>query len=553
MMKFEQKIFDTDVLVIGAGGSGTRAAIEAHEKGVRVMIVTKGNFPSGCTSIAGGMMQAPIDSSDSPDIYFEDVIKGGLNVNNQRLVRVLASEAADRARDLDEFGTEFQKENKKFVLLRGAGMTRDRIVSARDLYGPSYMNGLVKEVKRRRIKVFESVMITKLLTENGEVVGATGLNISTGDFLVFKAKSIILAAGGAGHLYGLTTNPPDVSGDGYALAYRAGVKLTDMEFVQFRACIVYPPRLRGLPPPADGMPGRGGRFYNALGERYMKKYDPVRIEDVTRDLIAVRSQKEIREGRGTPHGSLYNDLSDVPEGMWELFSKFVRTCKAEGIDPTWQPLEWAPGVHHFMGGVKINEKCETNVSGLYAAGEVVGGVHGANRIGGNALTETQVFGARAGKFAADRALSITMPRINKGQVEAERNRIFEIYKRKEGVDVLEIRKEVQAIMDKYVGVIRNAEELKKAINELNRIKEEKLPRLCIKDGNTYEKLGKGLEVINFIDVGEMVAKAALMRTESRGAHYREDYSKEDENWLKNINIHLEADEMKLQALPVQFL
>nr|MDO8079253.1 FAD-binding protein [Candidatus Freyarchaeota archaeon] len=553
-MEFKEKIFETDVLVLGAGGAGTRAAIEAHEKGVNVMLVAKGGFPSGCTPYAGGIMQAPVDPKDSPDIYFKDVLEGGAKINDHRLVKIFASEAADRARDLDKFGTQFMKQDGKFVAVGGAGVSVNRLLPVTQLYGPAWISGLVTEVKRRGIKVLERVMITKIFTEKGEVVGVAGLDLSSGDFLVFKAKSIVLATGGAGQLYGLTTNPPDVTGDGYALAYRAGAELTDMEFIQFRASIVHPLGLRGQPPPADGMPGRGGRFYNALGERYMKKYDPVHAEEVTRDLIAIRAQIEIREGRGTPNGGVYNDLSGVPEEMWLLFSKFREACRAEGIEPSWQPIEWAPGVHHFMGGVKINEKCETNVPGLYAAGEVEGGIHGANRIGGNALTETQVFGARAGKFAAERALSKPLPKIDEKQVEAERNRILEIYKRQKGLDVSEIRKEVQEIMEKHVGVIRNAEELLKAINELKSIKEKKLPKLCIKNEKTFEKLGKALEVINFVDVGVMVAKAALMRTESRGAHNRDDYPKQDdEKWLKNIVIRMDDGEMKLQSIPIQTL
>ncbi|MFB0564031.1 MAG: FAD-binding protein, partial [Candidatus Lokiarchaeia archaeon] len=242
----------------------------------------------------------------------------------------------------------------------------------------------------------------------------------------------------------------------------------------------------------------------------------------------------------------------LPEEMWPLFSRFRNACMAEGIDPSWQPVEWAPGVHHFMGGVRINEKCESTISGLFAAGEVEGGVHGANRIGGNALTETQVFGARAGKHAAERASSLSFLEIDKRQIEAEWNRIIDIYLREDGVDASEIRKEVQGIMEKYVGVIRNGDELEKAVNELKKIREEKLPKLCIKSEKAHEKLGEVMEVINFVDVGEMVTRAALVRTESRGAHNREDYpEQDDENWLKNIVISLQADKMKLQALPLE--
>ncbi|MHA1431092.1 MAG: FAD-binding protein, partial [Candidatus Freyarchaeota archaeon] len=416
---------------------------------------------------------------------------------------------------LDRFGTVFMKQDGNLVAVSGAGVSRNRLIPVTQLYGPAWISGLVKEVKRRQIKTLENIMITRILTRNGEAVGATGLDLTTGDFLVFRAKSVVLATGGAGQLYGLTTNPPDVTGDGYALAYLAGAELTDMEFIQFRACIVHP------------------------------------AEEVTRDLIAIRAQIEIREGRGTPHGGVYNDLSGLPEEMWTLFSKFREACMAEGIDPSWQPIEWAPGVHHFMGGVKINEECMTSAPGLYAAGEVEGGVHGANRIGGNALTETQVFGARAGRFAAERALTVEMPDIDQKQVEAERGRIIQLYQRDDGVDAEKVRKTVQEIMDRYVGVIRNGDELTRAVNELRKLREEKLPRLYIME-KTVERLRKALETINFVHIGEMVARAALMRTESRGAHNREDHpERDDENWLKNITIRLENGEMRLTTQPVQ--
>lgn len=550
-MPFSRRMVDLDVLIVGGGGAGARAAIEAHEKGVNVAIVTKSTFPSGCTSMAGGIMQAPIDPSDSTDIYFKDIIEGGAYVNNRKLVRVLVNEATDRLRELDRFGTEFMKIGEKFVAVEGPGVSRPRLIPVSSMYGPAFMAGLVKEVKRRGIKVFEKVMVTRIITDGGRAVGAVGLNLLTGDIIVFKVRSMVLATGGAGRLYGLTTNPPDVTGDGYALAYTAGAKLVDMEFVQFRACIVHPPALRGMPPPADGLPGRGGRFYNALCERYMKKYDPVKAEETTRDLVAIYTQKEIMEGRGTIHGGVYNDLSGVPEDVWRLFPKFLDVCMAAGVDPRWQPIEWAPGAHHFMGGVMINEMCETSIAGLYAAGEVTGGVHGANRIGGNALTETQVFGARAGRFAAEYALSVPTLTINEEQVENEIERLSSIYEREEGVSPSDVKKRVGLIMDQYARVIRRADGLGRALEELKRVEREELPRLC-PEGKGYSGLGEAVEAVNLVKVGEMVIRAALMRTESRGAHYREDYPyRDDQNWLKNIVIRLEHGEMKLYVVPVE--
>ena len=545
------EVLETDVLIIGAGGAGLRAAIEADVKGLKSIIVSKGCLPSGCTPYAMGAMQVACDSRDSTNLHFRDTIEGGAFINNQKLVKVLVDEAVDRVFDLEKFGTEFQREKGTYKLFPFGGCTYPRAVVSSDPYVGGFVKGLVDEVKGRGIDVFEHVMITRLLTEDGVVGIATGLNLQNGDFFSFKAKATILATGGAGQLYPLTTNPPDITGDGYVLAYRAGAELMDMEFIQSRACIVYPTALRGRPPPADGLATLGGRFYNALCQRYMKKYDPSRMENVTRDLIAIRTYKEIKAGRGTPHGGVYNDLSGVPEGELKQFKSFLEACMAEGINPRWQPIEWAPGVHHFMGGVKINEKAETTVTGLYACGEVSAGVHGSNRVAANALTDSQVFGARAGKFAAERAMSKKAPKINEKEIETERKRIFDIYNRDDEIDVRDIRKNIQTVMNNYVGVVRRGDELVLAIDKLEKIEKDKVLHLSIKDKKNYEMLGKALETINFIDVGKIIAKAALLRTESRGAHYREDFrDRDDENWLKNIIIRLDYDRMMLETMPV---
>jgi len=544
------EVLGTDVLIVGSGGAGLRAAIEVDAKGSKSIILSKGCLPSGCTSYAMGAMQVACDSRDSTDLHFRDTMEGGALINNQKLVKVLVDEASDRVFDLEKFGTEFQREKGKYKLFPFGGCTYPRAVVSSDPYIGGFVKGLVDEVRGRGIDVFEHVMITRLLTEYGVVGGATGLNLQNGDFFAIRAKATILATGGAGRLYPLTTNPPDITGDGYVLAYRAGAELMDMEFIQSRACIVYPAALRGRPPPADGLATLGGRFYNALCQRYMKKYDPSRMENVTRDLIAIRTYKEIKAGRGTPHGGVYDDLSGVPEGELEQFKSFLEACMAEGIDPRWQPIEWAPGVHHFMGGVRINEKGETTVKGLYACGEVSAGVHGSNRVAANALTDSQVFGARSGKSAAERATSKKAPKINEKEIETERKRIFEIYDRDDEVDFRDIRKNVQSIMNNYVGIVRRGDELVLAIDKLERIEKDKIPHLSLKDKKNYRKLGMALETINFIEIGKMIANAALLRTERRGAHYREDFrGRDDENWLKNIIIRLDHDEMMLETRP----
>jgi len=549
-----ENIVKTDVLVIGSGGAGLIAAIKAHEKKVKVLVVTKGKLLSGCTPISMGGMNVALHPEDSQDIHFKDTVIGSDYLCNQKLVRIMVSEAYYRLRDLENYGTIFVKENGRYKLFRFSGCSFPRAAISTEPYSGGFIRGLTNEVIRRDIPIYENTMITKLLKKDGCVVGATGINFITGEFIVFNAKSTILATGGAGYLYSLTSNPSVMTGDGYALAYRSGAELIDMEFVQFRSCIVHPPKLRGQPPPSDGLVTIGGRFYNAFGERYMKKYYPNKIEDVTRDEMMIAAHKEIKRGAGTVHGGVYNDLSGVKEEELYRFEAFVKSCKAEGIDPTWQPIEWAPGAHHFMGGVVIDEKCETSIPGLFAAGEVTGGIHGGNRMGGNALTDAMVFGARAGTFAAERALSTNSHQdIDLEDVVVEKQRISEFYGKKQGVDPADVKRRIQKIMDEYVGVARNGEDLIKAVDELEKIRQEMLPDICVSGERELEKLCFALEACGLLDVGLMISKAALMRCESRGAHLREDYpQRDDKNWLKNIVIRKRDNRMELETRPVVF-
>ncbi|MEM2193428.1 MAG: FAD-binding protein [Candidatus Methanomethylicia archaeon] len=544
------EIIDTDVLIVGSGGAGLRAAIETQRYNVKAVIVCKGGFPSGCSSYAMGAMQVAFDLQ-SFESQLRDTVVGGRFINNQVLVKIMIEKSVEAAKELEEFGTYFEKEDGKYRLFAFGGYSQPRAIVSSKPYAGGWIEGLVKRVRELDIEVIDHVMATRLLTIGREVVGVVGLNLKTGNILTVRAKSTILATGGAGWLYPITTNPPGITGDGYAIAYQAGAELTDMEFIQFRACIVYPSILRGQPPPADGMVSSGGRFYNVLCERYMKKYDPVRCENVTRDLIAIYTYKEIKEGRGTSHGGVYNDLSGVPEKELERFESFMQACRAAGIDPKWQPIEWAPGAHHFMGGIRIDEYAKTSLNGLFACGEVTAGIHGANRLAGNALTDTLVFGKIAGTSAAKRAISRAPPEIPMEQVESEISRISSFYKREEGMDYRLIRIEVQNIMNNYVGVTRKGSELIKALNELDRISKQIQNLYIASEEKTYRELGELLETINLITVGRIVAKAALIRTESRGAHYREDYPRENsKKWLNNIVFFHHNGEMLVEIKPV---
>jgi len=540
MPEIREKLLEADVLVIGCGGAGLRAAIESQNMGAKVLVVSKGSFPSGCTAISMGAMLAAFDKRDSPDCHFKDTIEAGKYLNDQKLVRLLVNHAAPRVKDLEQYGTGFEKEDGHYKLFPFTGSSVPRGVLTTQPYEGGYIKGLVEEVTRLGINVITHVMIFDLFKEKGAVIGAVGLELETDTILVVNAKAVILASGGAGNLYPLTTNPDDVSGDGYALAYRAGATLSDMEFIQFRACMIYPEALRGVAPPGDGLVTLGGRFYNALCERYMRKYYPDKLELVTRDAMSICAQKEIMAGRQTPHGGVFGDLSGVPLEELSRYEKFMKACAAQNFNPTWQPYEWAPGAHHFMGGVVINEKCETGVPGLYAAGEVTSGVQGANRLAGNALTETQVFGMRAGEYASKMALSSPRNTIPEAQINLVKNRIEEIFRRRKGFDPIEIEEAVKETMGKYVGVVRNEEGLRKAIGTIDEIKKNKVPHLCLAHERSFKMLAKLLNVVNLVTVGELVTRAAILRTETRGAHYREDYPElDDKRWAKHINFQIE--------------
>ncbi|MCX8142377.1 MAG: FAD-dependent oxidoreductase [Candidatus Nezhaarchaeota archaeon] len=546
------ELIKTDVLVIGAGGAGTRAAIEAKRRGVEVVLTAKGGFPSGCTPRAMGGYQASYLPQDSPEAHFKDTVIGGVYMSNQRLVKVMAQEALQRLKDLEEFGTQFIKdETGGYRIIHASGTTHPRNFVA---VAGEFMKGLVSEVRQLGVKVYPNVLVLDLIKSKGSVVGAIGFDWKASLFYVFKAKSTILATGGLGNMYPLTSNPPDVVGDGYAMAYRAGAELIDMEFIQWMTCVVHPTSLRGFPPPYDGWVAHGARFYNAFCERYMKKYDRERLENVTRDVVCITAYREIKAGRATPRGGLYMDLSGVPENIVKAWEKVWKAYQALGIDITWQPIEWAPGVHHCMGGVRINENCESSVPGLYAAGEAAGGVHGANRIGGNALTDTQVFGARAGFYAAERAKSIGEVDVDEKQVEKCIKMVYEIYERKEGISASQLKGKIQRIMDDYVGVIKTGEGLKRALAELEYIEINELPRVYLGGKGDHQALIETIDVMNMVCTGKIVASAALYRTESRGAHYREDYpERDDTNWLKNVIIKLEGGKMVIKTVPVDLI
>lgn len=550
MEKLNTETIQTEVLVIGAGGAGLRAAIGADDARAEVLVVSKGRFPDECnTAIAGGAMLAPLGEGDSAEKYLQDTITAGAGVNYLNLVRVMADNGGMRALDLERFGARYHRDNGRIRLWSSSDNSVDRVLPAGAPYSGDWFQILVNEAERRGINVYDQLMILELLKSGQTITGAIGLDLARGKIVAIYAKSTILTTGGAGSLYTFTSNHKGITGDGLALAYRAGAALSHLEFVQMRQCIIYPHELRGALPPFDGFVAAGGRFYNGLNERYMKRYHPTDAENVTRAEIARCAQLEIIAGRVSRHSGIYGDLSGVPEKTLFRVKKFVDACRDIDFDPTFQSLEWAPASHHTMGGVLINGSCQSGVPGLFAAGEVVAGVQGANRMGGNALTETQVFGAIAGKSAGTRARGTKDPQAQSRHGEKIQQLIATIRANTSGTHYLKVKSKIQRIMSEDVGVIRHGDTLLRAKNELDEIQMTQIDNLFLGTNTGLEKVGKLLEVQNMFTLARLMVQAALLRTESRGAHQRQDYPELDPRWEKHIIFRHSLAGPEVQVVP----
>lgn len=545
----EREIYNTDILVIGSGGAGCRAAIKASKLGLDVIIISKGlSFKSGCTTLAEGGYNAAfayVDKEDSIEAHFNDTLKGGAYLNDPELVRILVEEAPERLTELESYGAMFDRQPSGELNQRPfGGQTFRRTCFQGDRTGHEMMNALKEEIIRLGIRTIEEVMITSLLTDNdGSVWGACGISIKNSDFQIFQAKSTIIATGGAGWMYPVTSNAMQKTGDGYALAYREGADLLDMEQVQFHPTgMLYPESRRGVLI-TEAVRGEGGRLFNSKGERFMKKYDP-RGELATRDVVARAIYREIIEGRGTERGGVYLDVTHLPnEQIEEKLETMLQQFLDVGIDIREEPMEVAPTAHHFMGGARINEHGETTVRNLFAAGEATGGVHGANRLGGNALADTQVFGRRAGEAAAQNAME-SEPKMDKHtlmeQADTEEKKIRSLLKDGKYYP-FEIKKELQETMWKNVAIIRDSEGLKTAIDRIEELK-NMMADVKIPDIKVYNKdLQDYLEVENLLEVALLTAEAALIREESRGAHFREDYPETLDEWRKSIIMNKDEE------------
>ncbi|MDG6957588.1 MAG: FAD-binding protein, partial [Nitrososphaerota archaeon] len=417
---FDERV--CDVLVIGAGGAGMRAAIGAFDKGAKTLIVCKTLLGKAHTVMAEGGIAAAlgdVDPEDSWEVHFSDTIVEGQHIGNWHMAEIFAKEAIDRVYELEQYGALFDRTKEGKISQRAFGAhTYRRLCHIGDRTGLELIRTLEDQVVKRGIPFMDEVAITGILKDGkgGRASAALGIDIKSGKLILFRFKAVILATGGFGRIYEVTSNSYESTGDGIALAYKAGAELADMEMIQFHPTgMIYPAGVRGLLV-TEGVRGDGGILTNALGERFMSKYDAKRMELSARDVVARAIYSEITAGRGTKNGAVYLDISHkgadyIKQRLPSMYYQFLEFA---GVDITKQKMEVAPTVHYQMGGVKVDpESCRTSVNGIYAAGEVASGLHGANRLGGNSLSDILVFGRRAGEAAAAEAAGVGLPEYGK--------------------------------------------------------------------------------------------------------------------------------------------
>jgi succinate dehydrogenase / fumarate reductase flavoprotein subunit len=589
------QIHDYDVLVIGAGGAGLRAAIEASAAGVSVGIVCKSLLGKAHTVMAEGGVAAAlanVDDRDSWKVHFADTMRGGQYVNNWRMAELHAKESPERVRELEAWGALFDRTGDGRILQRNFGGHRyPRLAHVGDRTGLEMIRTLQDHGIHQGIEVHMECSVLKLLSDDGRVVGGLGLEREKGRFKLFRAKAIVLATGGVGRAYKITSNSWEYTGDGQALAYHAGAELIDMEFLQFHPTgMIWPPSVCGILV-TEGVRGEGGILLNKNNRRFMFDDIPDLYraqtadseeegwrytqgdkearrppELLTRDHVARCIVREIKEGRGTPHGGVFLDISWIKQKLPDaalrikkkLPSMYHQFKQLADIDITQSPMEVGPTTHYMMGGVRVDADSQmSTVPGLFAAGEVAAGLHGANRLGGNSLSDLLVFGKRAGEFAARFAREHSLGKINEPEVEASARFALGPFERNGGPEAkiegpYQIQNELQEMMQSLVGIVRLEEEMKQAVAGLNQFWER--ARRVHVPGNREYNMGwqTALDLPNLLTVSEAITLAAIERKESRGAHFREDYPDKDAALGKfNIIVQKSADDgMRVHREPI---
>jgi succinate dehydrogenase / fumarate reductase, flavoprotein subunit len=554
--KYETR--EHDVLIIGAGGAGLRAAIAALGQEVSVGVVCKSLLGKAHTVMAEGGIAAAmanVDKADDWRTHFRDTIRGGKFLNNWRMAQIHAQESPQGVQELEQWGALFDRTSDGEILQRAfGGHSFKRLCHVGDRTGLEMIRTLQDRGVHLGIDVYMECAITRLLKEGDRVTGAFGYWRESGRFIVFKAKSVVIATGGIGKAWRITSNSWEYTGDGMALAYDAGAELMDMEFVQFHPTgMVWPPGVQGILV-TEAVRGEGGILRNKDGERFMERYDPAKMELSTRDVVARAIYTEAKEGRGTEHGGAFLDISHKPADYVKrkLPSMYHQFRELADVDITKEPMEVGPTCHYMMGGIRVEaESAQATVPGLFAAGEAAAGLHGANRLGGNSLSDLLVFGKRAGLAAAEHAKNVSFSQIDESQVDESAKELLAPFLHLEGKTPYDVHSSLQETMHNYVGIFRNEEDLTKGIEEIRKLKRE--ATVLRVEGSRLFNPGWHLarDLKSMLTVSEAVALSALKRKESRGAHSRVDYPNYDEFWGKRNNIIVrDGDEMKLEQFEI---
>ncbi|PYU02520.1 MAG: fumarate reductase/succinate dehydrogenase flavoprotein subunit [Acidobacteria bacterium] len=543
-----------DVLIIGAGGAGLRAAIEALGQGASVGVVCKSLLGKAHTVMAEGGIAAAmanVDAADDWRTHFRDTMRGGKMLNNWRMAQLHAQEAPDRVGELEQWGALFDRTDKGQILQRAfGGHTYKRLCHVGDRTGLEMIRTLQDRGVQMGFDVYMECTVTRLLKDGDRVAGAFAYWREHGRFAVFKAKSMVIATGGIGKAWPITSNSWEYTGDGMAVAYEAGAELMDMEFVQFHPTgMVWPPGVQGILV-TEAVRGEGGILRNKAGERFMERYDPQRMELSTRDVVARAIYTEVREGRGTEHGGAYLDISHKPAEYVKrkLPSMYHQFLELADVDITKRPMEVGPTCHYMMGGIRVDaETAQSSLPGLFVAGEAAAGLHGANRLGGNSLSDLLVFGRRAGLAAAKHANSVRASAIDSAQIDAAEHDALAPFQQKDGESPYAIHRDLQASMQKLVGIFRNKEDLERSLGEIDKLK-LRMKRMSVEGSRLYNPgWHLALDLRSMMTVSEAVALSALAREESRGAHSRIDFPNLDPAWGgRNNVIQREGDAMRLR-------
>jgi len=548
------ELFDHDVLVIGAGGAGLRAAIAAAEARLSVGLVCKSLLGKAHTVMAEGGIAAAlgnVDPRDNWQAHFVDTMRGGKLINDYRMVEIFAREVPDRVYELEEWGGLFDRTSDGKILQRPFGAhTYPRACHVGDRTGLELIRTLQDKAVHSRVEVYMEVTLTRLLKDAERIVGAFGYRREDGRFVVFRAKAVILATGGWGKVYQVTSNSWECTGDGCAMAYEAGAELMDMEMVQFHPTgMVWPPGVRGILV-TEAVRGEGGLLRNSLGERFMERYDPKKKELSSRDVVARSIYEEVRAGRGSPHGGVFLDITHwEPEFVKQkLPSMYEQFLKLANIDITKSPMEVAPTVHYVMGGVRVEAGTgATTVPGLFAVGEVAAGLHGANRLGGNSLGDLLVFGKRAGEYAAAYVKGLkAAPVIDGRQADEERTLLQRPFEGDGRENPFALHEELQEIMGTYAGIARTGDQLAQGLEKILAL-QKRAAALHVGGSMLFNPGWHACRDVRFmLTMCEAIFRSAIERQESRGAHWRLDYPDQDPRW-GTLNVVVSRDDGKMKA------